>query len=455
MIWRAAAAACLLVAGCAFDEGGIERVDASEPDAALWGDAQPPLELGADLRITDPDLGSPAGDGGACKPVCINDEAYCESGDGLRRDCSLGCNVAGDDCALFAPGTVPPDYLRQGSVEWTVRGDTSIDTTTGQLEVDGAAAGYPQGIKVFGSTDHHILLVGSLIVTSGARLRVRGERSLIIVASETIRVLGTLDCSADGPDPGPRGSVGGTGQNRGQGCGGGHPGNDPNFLLPPFTAGAGGSFGGQGGGGGGTDGPASSAPCGAIALQPLAGGSGGGGGVGGTRGGAGGGAVQLSAWSRVEVGPAGVIDCGGGGGGGAGAPPPSSGGGGGSGGAIRIEAPRVIIAGVLAANGGGGGGGAILSEAGQDGADGTASAERAAGGLGIDGLLSDGGEGGKGSGGDALEGAQGGAFESAGGGGGGAGRIVLRFATGAVATPKEITPSTGPARVQLTLEAID
>ncbi|MCP4601764.1 MAG: hypothetical protein GY847_14815 [Proteobacteria bacterium] len=107
-----------------------------------------------------------------------------------------------------------------------------------------------------------------------------------------------------------------------------------------------------------------------------------------------------------------------------------------SGGTILLEAPRVEIAGVLAANGGGGGAGDLSC----DGAYGRPSDSAAPGGV-----ATGAANGGNGSAGDNTDGISGNPYESlwsAGGGGGGVGWIRINTSDGLADITGIISPST-------------
>jgi hypothetical protein len=225
---------------------------------------------------------------------------------------------------------------------------TLIDTTSnvnpcanGNFWVD---AGQPEACFV----------VATKITVSSA-VSVTGSRPLVLVATDTLTVMSTIDVSSHvtGDKLGP-GSPFGT-------C--------PNFGSPPQTnnmgggGGAGGSFitaGGSGGKGnnmtynGGTPSATVTAPgvlrAGCKGQQGGAGGTGGGGGEAG-------GAIALIAGNTINLSGGGINASGGGG---LAASNKAGGGGGGSGGMIVLYSPAIITdnATRLVANGGGGSSGA-------------------------------------------------------------------------------------------------
>jgi hypothetical protein len=321
--------------------------------------------------------------------------------------------------------------------------DVTIDTSS--LTITGpGAAGTPD--LTFVSSPHAphdppgpelaLLYLADWTVEQDVTVRVTGSRPLVVISSGDIELRGVIDAGARRVVSGPGGFAAGLGPGAGQlGV------HLPDFL-DPGGGGAGhatqGARGGQGCAADCTTGTvAPGGPGGAsygdAVVSVLTGGSGGGqGGSGGADacapggGGAGGGAVQLYATGRITVTASGGISVGGGGGGGGFAIgcSDSGGGGGGSGGVVYLQAERIDLAGVLAANGGGGGsdGGSINGD-GVPGADGALDADPAPGGIPPDGE-SVGGAGGAGtaapgSGSDVA------AELNGGGGGGAAGRVVL------------------------------
>jgi hypothetical protein len=266
-------------------------------------------------------------------------------------------------------------------------------------------------------------------IEAGMIVLVRGQRPLVLLATDGITINGVLRGSALGDQGfagGAAGSPTGKGDGRGPGAGiGSAPGG-----------GGGGSYCGPGGTGGanhtGAPGNAGGPVYGNERIIPLRGGSSGG--NGGTwAAGAGGGAIQLIARHRIEIGRLGAISVGGGGG-------EREGAGGGSGGALLLEAPIVTIAGVLAANGGGGG------SNGQFGEDAAADDQPAPGGMAFQ--LNT-GEGGAGSAGTTLRGGDGRANPTfangdySGGGGGGAGYIRINATPDQLIVTGIVSPALG------------
>jgi hypothetical protein len=252
-----------------------------------------------------------------------------------------------------------------------------------------------------------ILFAHSVTVQQGAGVSVKGALPLVLVASTTVNIQGTVQSATPGNAGGPQVTQSGAGGGPGGGAGGNHAG-----------AGGGGYCGAGGQGAPNDDATAPAAggrSYGNATLVPLIGGSAGGNHGDYNDGGEAGGAIQMSAGTSITVGSLGVLNVPGYGGANTG------GGGGGSGGGILLEAPQVTVDGIVAANGGGAGlGTANSSGSGQTGQPG---AQLATGGAGTEGpggagTTIDGGAGSYGNG-------------HAGSGGGAAGRIRINTRGGA------------------------
>jgi hypothetical protein len=275
-------------------------------------------------------------------------------------------------------------------------------------------------------------------------LNVNDATPVVVVALETIDVLGLISLHASGFGT-VAGGFTGTTDGAAGGPGKGVPGRSDMQGVDTGIAGGGGSFCGAGGAGGkatATNGGAG-ATYGTPSLVPLVGGSAGG--PGSLFPGAGGGAIQLVAGTSLDVGSTGSIWAGGG----AGADGTDDGNyvsnGGGSGGAVLIESPTVTVAGTIAVNGGGGGGGGGGET---DALDGANSATAATGGR--PGTT---GAGGNGSAGATVTGAAGGLGDALGGdyspgaGGGGAGYIRINTSSGVATLTGTLSPAAGSACV--------
>lgn len=328
-----------------------------------------------------------------------------------------------------------------------------------------------------------VLSLGAFVLDApGVTLAVIGPKPLLVVSWSTITIGAGAVLDAGSHRAAVSGNVRvpavlGAGANQGCASEVGKNGSDASFPrgFGGSGGGGGGSFGAAGGRGG-LGGLAGSAPGGAggsaVAAAAFRGGCpGGASGAAGavatspsssaTRAaaGAGGGAIRLVARGAIEV--VGAISASGAGG--AGGPMNSwcGGGGGGSGGYIGFEAPSVSLRGAVTANGGGGGSGGFSNTAGNDGADGTATALAASGGaivsVDCDGsgtAMPAGGAGGAGgaigqAGSTAALGGGTGADTSGcvgggGGGGGGVGYIVATTPGLVVASGATVSPSVTP-----------
>ena len=217
-----------------------------------------------------------------------------------------------------------------------------VSDVVAELPVNTISLGGEEAAAIIGT--RIIIEPGVVILATGAPGATTDSRPLVLVASNSIEVLGTLDVGADLFLPGP-----------------GRAGPDSLDGATPgaatLWAGAGGSHG-SAGGSVGTLGPGTPRAGGSVALRR------GGAGGDGRRpdpagewipGGAGGGVVQLVALGSVKVGASGVVSAGGGEGYTTENRTSSTpGGGGGAGGTVVMEAPSVQIFGAVGAPGGGG-----------------------------------------------------------------------------------------------------
>jgi hypothetical protein len=295
-------------------------------------------------------------------------------GDGQGGDCDFSfqplCGLSFEGTRTFTSQTL----------------DTSVDSVCSKVVPANASTGAPELCVISAAT---------IEVVAGATLRAIGSRPLVLAASESIQVVGTIDASSKRATTTP---------NQPESLGAGA----QSAPCSPFaravvdgqegaSGGAGGSLRGDGGGGG--SGNITTAPGGLpnpkiAKLSVLRGGCRGqaggastgraNGGAGGT-GGPGGGSIYLAAGTSILIQPTGAIAVNGAGGGGGATE--AGGGGGGSGGLLVLEAPTILQVGRLAANGGGGGGGGYFDELsnlpdlGAPGADGAVGITPAAGGV--------------------------------------------------------------------------
>ncbi|MEO8801637.1 MAG: serine/threonine-protein kinase [Polyangiaceae bacterium] len=328
-----------------------------------------------------------------------------------------------------------------GSFLTTVDATKLVDidvSTPGELSV--ACVALPDHGCVSGTVEQSdgsgavVYVARSWKIEPSGLLAVKETEPVIVVALETIRILGRLDASASGQ----RATAGGFSPTRpGPGVGGAAVSGD---RVSYGIGAGGGAFCGAGGAGGlaNTTNGFGGATYGTATLVPLVGGSAGG--AGDLVAGAGGGAIELVAGTSIVVGPIGVVSVGGGGGSAGDTIHGSAGGG--SGGALLVEAPAVTIDGTLAANGGGGGGG---SGAGM-GADAHASRIAAPGGF-----SGTSGAGGSGSAASTTAGSAGatgdpsGGKNAPGGGGGGSGWVRINTERGEATLGGVLSPAKGSA----------
>ncbi len=347
----------------------------------------------------------------------------------MLRACALGCHTAQNRCRAFTPLNLPLAALTD-----PVAGDVTLSnaltySTTSCNSLGSATASVVNGSCVLRASTFSI----------GANLTVQGDKPLILVGVNGIRVSARLDVRAAGATPGPGGFAGGTtDEGSGQGPGGGTGGSHAGTYDDAGGGGGGhGAQGGAGGDGGGAQGGAGGdVVTGLTGFEPLQGGSGGGAGGFRGRGGGGGGAVQLVSLSTINIPAGGGIIAPGGGG-----RPANglsngnwgSGGGGGAGGTILLEAPAIQVVGRVAAHGGGGAGsdacGSGIWESGGPGSPGSVDGTAAPGGASGGNCNAPGGDGSStvdhngqpGTGNTST-------YGNGGGGGGGAGRIMMRLA---------------------------
>jgi len=310
---------------------------------------------------------------------------------GCRQLAGLDDPIGGDGTCFGGAGLLEVCFDAPPTDDLDLSG--VIDTDNSPLCATNVTSGGNGSCVVAG----HSINIASISTVDG-----NGSRPLVLVATATISVDGTLDGASH------RGGQSSSNRGPGADASGCQMSNNP----PSGGGGAGGSFGGVGGAGGDAN-PAGAA----IAGDTLRGGcpgTDGGGGEGGRRG-SGGGAVYLIAGDEIDV--AGTINASGAGGGGGQENQSSGGGGAGSGGMIGADAPTIAIDGAMFANGGGGG---------EGGPNGSSGNDPVTGDPGIGGNGGSGGDGGDG-GGATLDGQAGQTGGSGGGGGGGGGAGVIRL----------------------------
>jgi hypothetical protein len=336
-----------------------------------------------------------------------------------------GTGDAGDGGSSNPLGFSPSNF-DPGQIDWTGLGDVDCTNTGGitseqtpllscggdQTKTKFTVVTQPNNIKV-GIWVARSWRIEPNVVVSVDTIH-GGSFPLILVATDTIDILGGLSATASGSHASAGGYAGDPNNNAGGG-----PGAGAITAQMNYPAAGGGSYCGVGGNGVFLDSMSVSATAaggktyGTPQNVPLVGGSSAGGGF--LFAGAGGGAIQLVAGKSISIEAGGYVNVGGGGGG--------AGGGGGSGGALLLESPTVTVAGALAANGGGG----ASCGTGPDGTDGLNSNMPAAGGMTTSGCV-----GGNGSAAATMNGANAQAtmMSTEGGGGGGAGRIRINTKSG-------------------------
>lgn len=332
---------------------------------------------------------------GGLSGICVGDEPPPDGGtDGGNKTCYGAMNGLVRPCFRPAP---------TGDVMLTTAINTTNDARCSRDVTD-----VPAGLCVIAGA--------TITVPAGATIEVTGDKPLVLVATDSIRITGTLDAASHRSTTSPdmHGQAG-AGSDPTDGCA---PGNLPGIS----GGGAGGSFialGGTGGAGTGAGGQPGTAR--ALALR------------GGCRGqdaqgtglmalgGRGGGAVYLIATTiTIE----GTINASGEGGHRGISPGDSPGGGGGSGGLIGLDAMTIDNTnGTVFANGGGGGEGSGNGASGNHGADPNSVAPAIGGTGGGGGNGGAGGAGGTG-GGNATGGNGQSAAGNGGGGGGGAAGVI-------------------------------
>lgn len=363
--------------------GYCSFTDSSCPSGYRFGDASGPLAntcvgatgTGSDASVIGIDAKSYL-DAPAAGVVCF--------GTGFGKTCFASANVPATPATLTAQ---------------TINTDTS-----------------PLCSTVVENNPGWCVIAASDLTITGA-VNAIGGKPLVLVATGTLQVDGTLDVASHRGGQLGAGSV----TNNAQLC-------DPGTPPGNNGGGAGGSFGATGGNGGNNGGTAG-------AIKPTAamrGGCAGQDGKSGTPGakGAGGGVVYLIAGTKITVG--GAINASGAGATG-GVSGSAGAGGGGSGGLIGLDAPLVTNGGAIFANGGGGAEGSGNNTPGNDGNESqlgvAATATQSA---------SNGGDGG--AGGAATAAGNGGNANGFGGGGGGGGAGAIKLFGAASITGGVVSP---------------
>jgi hypothetical protein len=413
-------------------------------------------DAGSDVS-TEPEAGgSNDGDGG--------DVSTGGDGGGSKDAASGETGPGGPSCADGGSGLLSfhPSNLSDLSALPADLGDFVFDRYKCTLDTDvpgwvGCSSfGAGTVMKVVTLSDGReatVLFARSLIINSGDMLNIAGRRPLIIATEGKAEINGFIEATTSttnawfgGGAPGPASltHVGICALDAEHG--GGQPGESPSKLG---IGAGGGAFCGMGGRGSaspdGGVGPIGGSPYGSPTLVPLVGGSSGGSAEGYGIGNHGGGALEIVSGVSILIGEAGIINLGG-------AVGRSSqwATGGGSGGAILLEAPSVLVRGVLAVNGAGGATAAL-----NDGQDGLPSSTSALGASQYGAPVTRAGSGGAGTSVNGGDGQQPAMAVSASGGGGGAGRIRINTGCGGKLTvvgSAVISPAAGACFTEGTLQ---
>ncbi len=339
-------------------------------------------------------------------PVCGSGERYGSLAGSLSNTCVGGGGDAGTvdnppNLNCYGTGFVNACFVTAPSGPLTLAAPINTDV------------GSPDCSSLVTNATGWCVIAAGDITTTGA-ITATGARPLVLLATATLHVTGTIDIASHRA---------GALVNPGQIGAGAVPATDTTLCdpgTPPGAngGGAGGSFTTTAGGNGGD--PNHGAAGGMKTVAALRGGCAGQDGMSGTPGtkGMGGGAIYLYAGTSITI--DGAIDASGAGGT-HGVTGNAGGGGGGSGGMIVLDAPAVTNNSVLYANGGGGAEGSGNTTPGFDGAEpnGTGAAPSSGSNSAI---------GGDGGGGSAQGVAPGnGASDTSGGGGGGGLGVIKLF----------------------------
>jgi hypothetical protein len=388
---------------------GWNGVDAVEPDA---GPQDGSSDVGVDVSQVDDAPAAETSVADASVADAVSDAATKAEGSTTHLPDGSACVDSG--AAGLHPSNLPADLevpVQDGGGAYSPVYSCQFDTDALTYDSTCVRNGPGMALATAGSPGLAVLFVDSFIIKAGIKLSIAGTRPLIVVSSGPIEINGTIDAAASvsngwyaGGAPGPA-SVTRPGICPNESvAGGGRTGGKGTSELDPAVP------------------PAGGAIYGTPELVPLLGGSSGGSAAAFSAVNHGGGALQLTSRVSITIGDNGIVDMGGGTGASG-----AYGVGGGSGGAILLEAPSVIVKGVVAANGAGGAAYWGEQKSGQP-SDQPAtggkldSAGTARAGNGAAGAIANGGD------------AQQLAAERRAGGGGGAGRIRINTCDGTVTT---------------------
>jgi hypothetical protein len=274
----------------------------------------------------------------------------------------------GDNANCFGTGLVVACFSAAPSGDQMLATSVIVNTDTS-----------PQCATLTNGNNWCVIAAHSITINTGVTVAATGMRPLVLVATESITMSGLIDVAS----------------HRGVGIGAGADAPGCNEGSPPTgtSGGAGGSFGGAGGDGAAVGGNAGTAGA-TIIPTMMRGGCPGQNGSDDTAPGPrghGGGGVMLIANNTITIG--GIVNASGSGGGGGGNSANAGAGGGGSGGLIGLDAPTIMVSGVVVANGGGGGEASGAVSTGDVGDDPTNATTPALGGSGGSSFGTDGGNG--------------------------------------------------------------
>jgi hypothetical protein len=330
---------------------------------------------------------------------------------GCRQLAGLDDPLPGDGGT--GDGSSGPFCYGTGLVKVCFASEPTGDLSITQTAIDTGAFGCASAADVLSGAGPCYIAATTISLPSGQTTLATGTLPLVLVATETITIAGTLDAA-------------GHHQNSSTPAGGNFSGCQAGSNPNSGTYGGGGEGGSNlaMGGDGGDGGTASGGIAGAALAVPTtlhAGCAGHSGGNSGGSGGKGGGALYLIANTSIAIN--GRVDVSGAGGSGDGDNSGAGGGAGGSGGMVGLDAPTVNITGAVCAIGGSGASGATGSS-GQSGNDATGGSTACT--AGSPGTASGGGGSG-GAGGVSGIGAVGSAGTTGGGGGGGGSSGYVRI----------------------------
>ncbi len=374
---------CLVLGACSGRAPSV-RVDEDAAvvlDSSVRADVRVPLD-GADASATATDVGTSrdtsvvdARDAGIslgardASLATLTDAALVDSPP-AAIDAGRESSVSARDASPPFPDSGPPRAIHPSNLPSDVCASapsSELVLVPGETRVYNFVSSPPacQVVANPGGPPICLLVYSRVSIAAGATLRFEvrppvgpprtyEHSAVAIVSIGPMEILGRIDVGGDGRRIGPGSVNTGVGRETGDSISGAQ-----------HRGAGGGSFGSTGAAGGdegAMPGAASGVVYGNESLIPLLGGSSGGAQnlgfiIGSFSGGGGGGALQLVSCTRISLDEDGFVDANGAGGEGGVGGAAGGGSGGGSGGGILIEAPSVILYGIVTANGGGGGAG--------------------------------------------------------------------------------------------------